>query len=331
MAFSNEQRKELLKPTAALRHQIIRQAREYMARTGLNETDFAYRLRSKGGSSYSRTTVNLFLNDRYHIISSDDSAICDAIRDFMEKNPIALLQENNGKLYETQNVKLVRKCFYEALDGRRACYFRGAPGSQKTFVLQHLIAELNRSEISKNGHGRRAFYVRARNGITPNQMMKRVAEAAGGLMAGDIDHILRNLRFDLGRRKVLFVIDEAQALDIPCLETLRELHDMPPHCGLLFAGSHELEKTFNRLDMEQWHSRLRQGAELPGVSEEEAEFIIRAELGEQPKEKIQGLIKKCYATDMRKGREVKYISARTLFWSIQTIQERQQQAKGAKA
>jgi type II secretory pathway predicted ATPase ExeA len=248
----------------------------------------------------------------------------------MEKHPIELLQENNGKLYETENVRLVRKCFYEALDGKRACYFRGAPGSQKTFVLQHLIAELNRGEISKNGNGRRAFYVRARNGISPSQMMKRIAEAAGSLMAGDIDHVLRNLRFDLGRRKVIFVIDEAQALDIACLETLRELHDMPPHCGLLFAGSHELEKTFNRLDMEQWHSRIRQGAELPGVSEDEAEFIICSELGQQPKEKVQALIKKCYATDLRKGREVKYISARTLFWSIQTIQERQQ-AKGAKA
>jgi hypothetical protein len=35
--------------------------------------------------------------------------------------------------------------------------------------------------------------------------------------------------------------DEAQHLSIECLETIRELLDQPPHCGLLFAGTHELE------------------------------------------------------------------------------------------
>jgi hypothetical protein len=109
---------------------------------------------------------------------------------------------------------------------------------------------------------------------------------------------------------------------------LRELHDMPPNCGLLFAGSHELESMFNRLDMEQWKSRLRKGAELPGVSEDEAAEIICGELGDHPKDKVQALIQKCYSTDMHKGREAKYISARLLFFSLQAIQEKQR-AKGA--
>jgi hypothetical protein len=43
------------------------------------------------------------------------------------------------------------------------------------------------------------------------------------------------------QRKVLLVFDEAQHLSIACLETIRELLDQPPHCGLLFAGTHELE------------------------------------------------------------------------------------------
>jgi hypothetical protein len=33
---------------------------------------------------------------------------------------------------------------------------------------------------------------------------------------------------------------------IECLEALRELLDQPPHCGLLFAGTHELEEIFTR-------------------------------------------------------------------------------------
>ena len=324
MALSAKERETLLTRTLPKRKETVALLLDYLERTGLTQVDFARRIND------SAVAVRMLVCDRYQQISGDDSSIRAAIHDFIAAHPIEAVTESEGKLYETENVRLVRKYFYEALDGRRAYYFRGAPGSQKSFVLQHLIAELNRAEIAKNGHGRRAFYVYCSQGIRPNQLMRAAAEAAGSISVGDNRRLFKNLRFDLGRRKVLFVFDESQHLDVPCLETLRELHDMPPHCGLLFAGSHELEKTFQRLDMEQWHSRLRQGAELPGVSEAEAFDIVRAELGNQPEPKMHALIKKCYATDLRKGREVKYISARTLFWSIQAIQERQQ-AKGATA
>ncbi len=79
------------------------------------------------------------------------------------------------KLYETENVRLLSKYFYEALDHSRAYYVHGTPGAQKTYVLQHLIAELNRSEIAKNGEGRRAYYIYVRQGIRSLDLMKRVA------------------------------------------------------------------------------------------------------------------------------------------------------------
>jgi type II secretory pathway predicted ATPase ExeA len=324
MATSNEEREKLLARTLPQRREIVRQLNDYLARTSLTQGDFARRI------NYSVDALRNLITNRYSAISGDDTKIRAAIVDFMAAYPIEAITESEGKLYETENVRLVRKSFYEALNGRRANYFRGAPGSQKTFILQHLIAELNRNEIAKNGHGMRAFYVYCSQGVRPNRLMKDVAEAAGSICVGDTRKIFRNLRFDLARRKAIFVFDEAQHLDIPCLETLRELYDMPPHCALLFAGSHELEKTFNRLDMEQWHSRIRQSAELPGVSEAEASHIISEELGAVPEAKIKSLIKQCYSTDLRKGREVKYISARMLFTSIQAIKERQQ-AKGAHA
>jgi DNA transposition AAA+ family ATPase len=76
--------------------------------------------------------------------------------------------------------------------------------------------------------------------------MKRVTERCGAIGLGTVDRLLRNLRFDLSQRKVLLVFDEAQHLSIECLETIRELPDQPPHCGLLFAGTHELEEIFTR-------------------------------------------------------------------------------------
>ena len=80
--------------------------------------------------------------------------------------------------------------------------------------------------------------------------MKRVAQSCGAIGVGTVDRILRNLRFDLSQRQVLLVFDEAQHLSIECLETLRELLDQPPHCGLLFAGTHELEAIFTRQALE---------------------------------------------------------------------------------
>jgi DNA transposition AAA+ family ATPase len=52
-----------------------------------------------------------------------------------------------------------------------------------------------------------------------------------------------------GQRRALLVFDEAQHLSIECLETLRKLLDQPPHCGLLFADTHELEEIFTSVFM----------------------------------------------------------------------------------
>jgi len=142
-----------------------------------------------------------------------------------------------------------------------------------------------------------------------------------------VGRIIRNLRFDLANRRVLFIFDESQHLSIDCLETIRELLDQPPHAGLLFLGSHESEKTFDRLDMEQWGDRVRQAIELPGIQESEAAHIIESELGQHPQNKVNALIKQCYGTDLRKGRECKYISARKLFFAIQAIQEQQEASR----
>jgi DNA transposition AAA+ family ATPase len=310
MPLSKQQRRELPLMTQARRSEIVQLMNDYIARTGLDLLAFSRRI------GYARASLRVLAAGSY---PGDSSAICAAIWDYIKTHPIQPEPGPEGKLYDTENTRLVRRVFYDALDKRRAYYFRGAPGSQKTFTLQHLIAELKHAETN-GGSRRRAFYVRCRAGIRPLDLMMRVAESACSITVGRIDRILRNLREELRDTTSLFVFDEAQHLDMDCLETVRELHDMPPHSGMIFAGSHEIEKMFSRLDMEQWASRLRQGTELPGVSKEEAEQIIRAELGE--KANVNYVIQKSYATDSRKGREVKYISARTLFWSIQMIQER---------
>ena len=151
---------------------------DYLGRTGMTPPDFARRI------NYSRETVYQFLNGNYSRISSNDGLIRAAIRDFIAAHPIATPAVKTGKLHQTENVRLLRKYFYEALDHGRAYYVYGAPGTQKTYVLQHLIAELNRSEIAKNGEGRRAYYIYVRQGIRSLDLMKRVSGELWGAGAG---------------------------------------------------------------------------------------------------------------------------------------------------
>ena len=317
MGLSKAQRRQLLADTLPEANEVRLQLQDYLGRTGMAPPDFAHRI------NYSRPAVYNFLSGSYKRISSNDTLIRTAIRDFIAAHPIAAPVIGSGKLYETKNVSLLRKYFSEALDQGRAYYVYGAPGTQKTYVLQHLIAELNRSEIAKNGEGRRAYYVYVRQGISPLDLMKRVAESCGAIGMGTLDRVLRNLRFDLSQRKVVLVFDEAQHLSIECLETLRELLDQPPHCGLLFAGTHELEKIFIReaLELEQWRSRFHAGQSLPGISEQEAAEIIHSELKWQLSQgKVRKLISKSKITDLRQGAQHTYVSARRLFWVIRELQ-----------
>jgi DNA transposition AAA+ family ATPase len=323
MATSYQERKRLMERGLPADREMRERVRDYEDRTGLVHSDIARRI------NYATSTVNNYLNGHYYAVSASTLAIRAALLDFMEAHPVAAAEEMGGRLYETENVRILRQHFYSALDNRRAVYCYGPPGTQKSYVLKHLIAELNRAEISKNGLGRRAFYVYCRKDIRPHGLLRRVAEAAGSCALGDVDRILKNLRFDFGPRKVLLVLDEAQNLEIPPLETVRELLDERPYCGLLFAGSHRLARTFRALELEQWKSRIHAGRPLPGISLEEAEKIVRGELGADVKAKaVHELIEEAHAKDVysldEKKQPARYISARSLFWSLQRIKEKKE-------
>lgn len=312
--LSTHERRRLLESSIPDAKAVREQLQDYLGRTGLEVSDFARRI------NYSRVALNFFMNDKYQNIAANDSAIRSAIRDFIHAHPIAVEQEfEDGKIYATENVRLLRRYFYDALDKGYAYYIYGPPGTQKTFILQHLIAELNRSEVSKNGSGRRAGYVYCRAGIRPVDLLKRIAEAFGVMSLGNADRILKNFRFDLRGRRVLIVFDEAQHLSNDCLETVRELIDRPPYCGLLFDGSHNLKQIFQQVELEQWRSRLHAGKELPGISDEEGRRIIGEELGQQSERKVAALLASARVPDPRQGKEYEYVSARKLFWALRDI------------
>lgn len=255
---------------------VREQLRDYLDRTGLATRDFAGRI------NYSSAALNAFLADAYSRISGSSAPICQAISNFIVAHPIQPSTQVFGELYETANVRAMRKIFQGLLRRPTAGMVYGPPGNQKSFALQQLVAELNRMELNLGPVGRRAFYTYADVKLKPMQLIKEVAIACGVSSVGDRQRLRRNMAFEFQGRRVLVIVDEAQHLDLSCLEALRVLLDQPPNFSLLLAGSHNLRSLFDRFapTLEQWNSRLVEKVLLPGVGRDEAEGIIHREVGE---------------------------------------------------
>lgn len=311
-----------IEQTAALRMRVLPLLRDYMARSGLEPPDFARRI------NYAYSTLRLFLDDKYHRVAGTHRLLCRAIEEYIAANPIEPPQQEMGDLYETENVDVIRETVELLLPRPMAYMLYGPPGSEKSFVLEYAVSELNRREAHKNGHGRRAFYLYA-DDLTVPQLWKQIAIACGSSAVGDKTRIARNLAFDFRNRRVLLVIDEAQHLDNNCLDSVRRLLDQPPHFSLLFAGSHDLKLRLDRFSAElgQLNSRIIRKVMLPGVSHASAEGIVRYEIGAyldrmEPKKAaeltemfIAGAIDRDAYTQ-EKGQPKTYINIRTLCNSL---------------
>ena len=102
MALSYATRRQLLAANLPEANEVRLELQDYLARTGMAPPDFARRI------NYSREAVYQFLNGNYSRISSNDGNIRAAIRDFIAAHPIATPIVTSGRLYETENVRLLR-------------------------------------------------------------------------------------------------------------------------------------------------------------------------------------------------------------------------------
>ena len=253
----------------------IERAYKYLAHTGLSVPELANRV------GYGKSSLSFFLAGTYDKVAGTTAILRKKLNDFMDTHTALPSFEIPGELYETENVQTIQETFEKLLPKPVAYMIYAPPGSQKSFVLEHMVARLNATEISKPA-GRRAFYIYSRIGIRPLDLIRRVCIASGCRSALSIDSMLTNLRFSFRNHRVVLVVDEAQHLSIECFEILRELLDRPPYFSLLFAGSHDLKKKFDEFSatLEQWNSRIISNVRLPGLAKKEAAGIIEREIGE---------------------------------------------------
>jgi len=312
---------ETIRQSAGERARVLPILQDYLARTGLTYSDFAPRI------NYSPATLRMFLDDKYHRIAGTHSLLCRAIEQFIHQHPADAPQELMGDLYETENVRIIRSTIDKLLKYPTGYLVYGPPGSQKSFTLEHEIARLNSQELGKNGHGRRAYYVYATQGMRPTQLIKEIAVACGSSSVGDKCRIQRNLAWDFRGRRVLIVIDEAQNLGdsdkdwVACLEALRGLLDRPPHFSVLLAGMHTLLTKFNRYSamLGQWNDRIAGKKMLPGLSEDEARAIAEREMPGISDRKLATVIKLATRTDAYNDNK-QYINIRSLTGTLREAQ-----------
>jgi DNA transposition AAA+ family ATPase len=247
----------------------------FLIRSGMSPVDFARRI------GYNSSTLQQFMNGHYSKIANS-SRIETAILDFIAQSPLEPESEYCGHIYETDAVRVMRGVFERLLERPQVYMVYAPPGSGKTDVARHLIAEHNaRRQPDEKSY---IFRVYCRAKICPRDLMKRVATACGVQADTAIDRAIHNLRWDFKDARVVLYFDEAQHLSIECFETVRELLDETPRFSLCFAGSHELDRIFARFagTLEQLERRISDKVTLPSLSADEAEGILRSELPDLP-------------------------------------------------
>lgn len=328
MALTAKHKAALKRMTLPSDEETRQRIRSFMWRSGLNTCEFAEQI------GYAHSSLTLYLAGRYDLHHERDVntlAIRAAAKEYIDLHEIGQQISLRGRHHNTSSFAEARRAALNALERGTAYVIDGPPGTEKTWSLRQIEREINDNRLG------RAVYVYARVKHSPLSFLQECCVSAGIPSRGTIDMVLRKLRFFLAEGRTLLMIDEAQHLDHDGLEVLRQLLDLPPHFGVVLAGSHDLTQRLSHWQMEQWRSRLRKTLYFTGPTQAEARAILRAELGEMSDADCDDAIANCRSTAQRmeivSGKPISksftYISARDLFGAIERATECLQKAGAA--
>jgi DNA transposition AAA+ family ATPase len=306
--LSNERKQQLAVMNLPSEEEMRRRTRLFMMRSGLTPVEMAEAV------GYAYSSLNLFLSGSYdanHPREANSLNIRASLKQYMDLHEIESGVILRGAHHRTSDYVSVRRSALNALERGTAYLVDGPPGTQKTWILRQVEREINLRRDA------RAVYVYTRAEHSPLSFLIEACICAGIPHRGKIDQLLRKLRYFLGDGRTLLMVDEAQHLGLSGLEVLRQLLDLPPYFGVILAGSHDLSQRLSHWQMEQWRSRLRKKHFLNGLTTEEAESILVAELGKLPRSAIHQTIADSRSEASRDGKKFTYISARNLFDAIE--------------
>jgi len=286
----------------------IRRTRHFVLGAGLTLGEMA------DLASINPNSLRVYLSgcyDRHQGAESNTLNIRAALKEAMDLHEAKHKGSRSGAHYDTAEYLTVRESIWAAFRKATACLVDGAPGTSKSYTFERVCEEINRSG---EGH---AVYIYTEKDQSAQSFLMEACANAGIPNRGTISQLMRKLRFFLGDKRSVLVVDEAQHLSAKGLETLRSLLDLEPYFGVVLGGSHEISTMIAAWTMEQWRSRLRRTHELAGLSVAEATLILTSELGPMDPDDIAATIQDARSKAKRWGAEYSYISARNLFFAIQ--------------
>jgi DNA transposition AAA+ family ATPase len=325
MALTTKRKAELAKMNLPSDQDLRQRALLFRQRSGLTLGEFSEAI------GYGSSSLNVFLSASYdsnltgdHDSSRNSLNIRAALKQYLDLQEDIQPAPQSHTLHPTKDLARVVESCLRALDHGSAYVIDGPPATQKTFSLR----EAER-QIKLRNDGSRALYLYARINHAPTGFLRTLCNEAGVTNRGDTDQLILKLRHFLARGRTVLMVDEANNLPNETLDVLRQLLDLPPHFGVVLAGSDELSRRISHWKMERWHSRVRKTLYLAGPSQAEAREIMRAALGPLSNADCDATIAGCQAHASRTevaddkpiSQRFNYISARKLFWAIDRARE----------
>lgn len=173
--------------------------RLYQARTGLSLGEIGVRI---GYAPHS--LVQFASTARYGDGDGTETARC--LLDFFQANPPEVPVTVIGRLYVTQNVRIIDDLIHKVHRGHWALLY-GPAGTQKTYVFKTRAAESYARALEPE-----VVWIHAQEGMAPLALLAEIATALGAYVKRDRHSMLRSILYTLRRRKLplALIIDDTK-------------------------------------------------------------------------------------------------------------------------
>lgn len=234
---------------------------DYVDETGASQSGIG---RAVG---YSASVISQYLDGIY---KGDVKAVETAIEQFL-----ALEQERRAQPKETltflpiASAKKVLALVRAAHINGEIAVLHGDPGLGKTFNLEHYQSK----------YPRKVILIEAHKGYSPRALIVELHAMLGGDGAGSQAYLTKEIIKLVRGGNRCVIIDEADHLNLGCLEIIRHIHDKTG-CGLVLAGTQKLMMNLRgkRKQLEQLYSRVGDAIRIDRLSPEDTEKMVAAAL-----------------------------------------------------
>jgi len=141
-----------------------------------------------------------------------------------------------------------------------------------------------------------AIYIPPMNIRTPAMILREISFELAGMRPSRTDACLNIIGDEMHKRRRLIMIDEADLLEMKCLEMLRNVNERFA-CPIMLIGEEELKGRIG--SRRRLVSRMRRRMEFGPISREDIHFFLQASLGVKAPVDVTGAIHKHANGDWR--------------------------------